>query len=43
MAAILGLESCTYDSDFKDVFSTSYHILKFKLCLTDKVVALECT
>jgi len=43
MAAILGLESCIYYSDFIHVFISSYRVLKFKVCLTDNVVALECT
>jgi hypothetical protein len=43
MAAILGLESCIYYSDFEQVFSAVYHILKFKVCLTGSIVAFECT
>jgi hypothetical protein len=43
MAAILGLESCRYDRDFERDFSTSYQVLKFKVCLTIKIVASECT
>jgi hypothetical protein len=43
MAAILGLESCIHYSDFEHVFSTSYQVLKFKVCLKDEVVAFECT
>jgi len=43
MAAILGLESCVYYSDFEQDFSTSYQVLKFKVCLTIKIVASECT
>jgi len=43
MAAILGLESCICYSDFEQVFSTSYQVLKFKVCLTGSIVAFECT
>jgi len=43
MAAILGLESCIYYSDFEQDFRTSYQVLKFKVCRTIKFVASECT
>jgi len=43
MAAILGLESWIYCSDFEDLLSTSYQVLKFKVCLTDEVVGFEWT
>jgi len=43
MAAILGLESCIYYSDFEHLSSTSCKVLKFKVCLTDEVVAYDCT
>jgi len=43
MAAILGLESWIYCSDFEPDCSTSYHVLKFNVCLTVKIVASECS
>jgi len=43
MAAILGLESCIYYSDFEHDFSTNYQVLMLTVCLTDKVVAFDCT
>jgi hypothetical protein len=44
MAAILGLESWIYYSDFEQGFSGSYQVLKFKVLFTGKIIiACECT
>jgi hypothetical protein len=42
MAAILGLESWIYCSDFEEDFNTSYQVSKFIVRITVKIVASEC-